>query len=54
MSNIEVNPEVVINNLLEINKQLTLQNAMLRSVLQGSLSSDVEGVSMELPEVEEE
>jgi len=40
MSNIEVDPQAVINNLLEINKQLTLQNAMLRSVIAGSLPDD--------------
>ena len=32
----QINPEVIINDLLEQNKQLTLQMSMLRAALQQS------------------
>lgn len=40
----QVNPELVINDLLEQNKQLTLQVAILRSLLvQASAPKDDDG-----------
>lgn len=38
--NAQVNPEIVINDLLEQVKQLTLQNAMLRALIQQSQKAD--------------